>query len=158
VDSADWLGDADRVASLGRRLAGAGVPADRLALYRRTLHPEILCRVTAWSPERPIEIFDREHGLDLSLGFPGSPLDHAIADGRPGQLSGQEIDRSVGRWADPLRSLGLYILLLVPIQPGMALAVGSRCRGGFSESDKITIDRFVGGLAKSAKRQKGFSQ
>ncbi len=158
MDPADWLGDADRVADLGRRLAGAGVPADRLALYRRTLHPEILCRVTAWSPERPIEIFDREHGLDLSRGFPGSPLDRAITLGEPGRLSGDDVERSAGRWADPLRSLGLYILLLVPVRPTIALAVGSRCRNGFSDGDKKTLDRFVISLAKSAKSQKRFSQ
>ncbi|HMA51856.1 MAG TPA: hypothetical protein VKP60_18990 [Magnetospirillaceae bacterium] len=155
---ADWLGDADRIASLGLRLASAGVPADRLALYRRTLHPEILCRVTAWSPGRPIEIFDREHGLDLSTGFPGSPLDRAIAQGEPGRLSGDELERSTGHWVDPLRSLGLYILLLVPIRPAMALAVGSRSRTGFSDGNKMTIDRLVSGLAKSAKSQKSFSQ
>jgi len=158
MDPADWLGDADRVASLGLRLVSAGVPADRLALYRRTLHPEILCRVTAWSPGRPIEIFDREHGLDLSPGFPGSPLDRAIAQGEAGRLSRHELERSAGRWADPLRSLGLYILLLVPIRPAMAMAIGSRCPAGFSDGNKMTIDRLVSGLAKGAKSQKGFSQ
>jgi adenylate cyclase len=158
MEPADWLGDADRVASLGRRLAGAGVPADRLALYRRTLHPGVLSRATAWSPERPIEIFDREHGLDLSPGFSGCPLDRAMAGGPPILLTGPEIERSAGCWADPLRRLGLYTLLLVALSPGVALAIGTRRREGFSEGDKSMIERLAGTLAKSGKGRKRFSQ
>ena len=154
---ADWLGDADRIAELGRRLAGAGVPADRLALYRRTLHPEILGRATAWSPDRPVEIFDREHGLDLSAGFRGSPLERAI-EGSAGSLTGSEIDRSPGRWTDPLRGFGLCAALLLPLPRKATLAVGT-CRGaGFSESDEKVIIRLAGGLAKSANREKTISQ
>lgn len=157
MEPADWLGDADRVASLGRRLAGTGVPVDRLALYRRTLHPQILGRATAWSPERPIEIFDREHGLDLSPGFAGCPLDRAMTEGVSTILRGAEIERSTGCWADPLRSLDLYTLLLVALSTEAAIAIGTRRQDGFSEGEKSLIERLVGGLAKGAKRRNRFS-
>ena len=155
---ADWLGDADRVAELGRRLIGAGVPADRLALFRRTLHPAILGRATAWSAARPVEIYDREHGLDLSLGFAGSPLDRAIADGADCSLTGAEIERSSGGWTEALRSLGLSFIRLIPLPRGAALAVGTRCKAGFSDGDEKLIRRFAATLAKGAKRQKTISQ
>lgn len=155
---ADWLGDADRIADLGRRLAGAGVPADRLALYRRTLHPDILCRVTAWSRNQPIEIFDRDHGLELSAGFRGSPLDRAIAEGMEGGVAGAEIDGSLSRWTDPLRGLGLATVLLIPLPRAAALAIGTRCGAGFSKSDENLIRRLADRLAKGANRQNRISQ
>lgn len=158
IDPADWLGDADRIAGLGRRLTAAGAPADRLALYRRTLHPEILGRATAWSQNQPVEIFDREHGLDLSSGFRGGPLDRAIAESMAGILTGIEIDRSPWRWADPLRGRGLAVILLIPLPRGAALAIGTCRDAGFSESDENLIRRHAETLAKGAKRQKRVSQ
>lgn len=155
---ADWLGDADCIAELGRRLAGAAVPVDRLVLYRRTLHPGILGRATAWAPGRPIEIFDREHGLELSLGYAGSPLDRAIAEGAACTLSGREIDLSAWRWADPLRCFGLARIVLSPLRNGAALAVGTRRDEGFTDPQRALIDRSVGNLAKSANRQRKILQ
>lgn len=155
---ADWLGDADRVAELGRRLIGAGVPADRLALFRRTLHPAILGRATAWSADRPVEIYDREHGLDLSPGFAGSPLDLAITEGADCSLAVTEIDRSSDGWTAALRSLGLRFVRLIPLPRSAALAIGTRCRSGFSDGDEKLIRRFAANLAKGANRQKTISQ
>ena len=155
---ADWLGDADRIAELGCRLAGAAVPVDRLVLYRRTLHPEVLGRATAWAPDRPVEIFDRGHGLELSRGYAGSPLDRAIAEGVACALSGREIDQANWRWADPLRFFGLATILLSPLPRGMALAIGTRREGGFTDAQRALIDRSVENLAKSANRRREISQ
>jgi len=154
----DWLGDADRVADLGRRLAGAGVPADRLALYRRTLHPGVLGRATAWAPNRPVEIFDREHGLDLSLGFAGSPLELALAGGAALTFDPAALERGSAGWGDPLRGLGLKTLLVVPLRQAAALAVGTCRPGGFAEAETALIQRLAGGLAKDAKRSRASSQ
>lgn len=156
--SADWLGDADRVACLGRRLAGAGMPIDRLALYRRTLHPGILARATAWAPNRPVEIFDREHGLDLSAGFMGSPLDLTIAGGGAVTLAGGELDRAAWGWGEPLRGFALKTILIMPLRAAAALAVGTRRPEGFAEADLVLIAKLSDGLARSAKRSRGFSQ
>jgi adenylate cyclase len=154
----DWLGDADRLAALGRRLREGGVPVDRLALYRRTLHPEILGRATGWAPNRPIEIFDREHGLDLSEGFIGSLLDRVIAGSASGTLTGPQIEHAPGRWTDPLRGFGLCAALVIPLPRGTALAVGTRLGTGFSESDARVIGRLATTFATGAKRQTGISQ
>ena len=154
----DWLGDADRVAELGRRLAGAQVPLARLALYRRTLHPGVLARATAWAPNRPVEIFDREHGLDLSLGFAGSPLDLAIAGGGVLAFDAAILEHAASGWGDPLRGLGLKSVLVAPLRRGAALAVGTRCPGGFAEADLTLIERLADSLAKDAKRPRGSSQ
>ena len=158
MDPADWLGDADRVAGLGRRLSGAACPIDRLALYRRTLHPAILGRATAWSPDRPVEIFDRDHGLDLSQGFAASPLERVIAEEITASLTGDEIEDTSGSWAAPLRGLDLSLILFFPLRQGAALAVGTGCRHGFAEPECRLLDRLVAGLVKGAKRPRRLSQ
>ena len=155
-EPADWLGDADRVADLGRRLAGLGI--GRLALYRRTLHPGVLARATAWSPGQPVEIFDREHGLDLSLGFAGSPLDLVMSGGAALSLDAREIERTAWSWADPFRRRGLRALLLVPAGADAALAVAGAGERGFGVGDLGVIDALARGLAKRGNRRKGNSQ
>jgi hypothetical protein len=147
----DWLGDADRIVDLGRRLRDASVRADRLALYRRTLHPEILGRVTVWSPDRPVEIFDRAHGLDLSVRFTGSPLDLAMTDGARRALDGDIVDRSAWRWADPFRGLGLTALVLRPLRGAACLVVGTRDQKGFAERELNLLDWLSKGLGEGRK-------
>ena len=155
---ADWLGDADRIAELGRRLRAASVPADRLVLYRRTLHPEILGRATAWAPGRPIEIFDREHGLEFSLGFRGSPLDQAMADGARRTIPRAEFDPAAWSWADPFRGFGLAALMVRPLRQTAALVAGTRRPQGFSEAEAALLDRLAAGLDEGRSRKKARSQ
>jgi len=56
-------------AELGRRLRATGLPLDHLGLYLRTLHPEIRGRTIGWAPDEPVQIHDRQHGLELSAAF-----------------------------------------------------------------------------------------
>lgn len=140
---ADWRGDADCVADLGHRLRDGGLPADRLALFRRTLHPEILGRATAWAPGRPVEIFDRDHGIDLSIQFAGSPLDLAMTRGLPLRLQPAEFERSFWRWADPFRGLGLAELVIHPLRSGATLAVGTCRPGGFAPAEMTLLVRLA---------------
>jgi hypothetical protein len=151
---ADWLGDADRVADLGRRLRAGDVPADRVALFRRTLHPEILGRATTWAPSCPIEIFDREHGWDLSVCFAGSPLDQAMTDGESRTLSRDELERGAWNWADPFRGLRLVILIVIPLPRGAALVVGTRRAAGFAERDLAVLDRIARSLGDKRSKTK----
>lgn len=154
----DWLCDADRLADLGRRVAGAAVPVERLVLYRRTLHPEILGSAIAWSPRQPVEIFDRDHGLDLSAGFPGSALERAIGENIAASLGGDGIDASSERWTDPLRGRGLSTVLLAPLSRLSALAVGTRRPGGFLPADDSVINRLTREFAKGANSKSRVSQ
>lgn len=142
--SADWRGDADRLAELGRRLLEGRFPVDRLALYRRSLHPEILGRATLWAPERPVEIFDRSHGLDLSAGFAGSPLDLAMAEGVSQRLQSAGFEHSGWQWAGPFSGLGIAELVIRPWRGNAALAAGTRRPSGFIQSEMELLDRLAG--------------
>src|SRR5690606_35560870 len=53
-DECHDLDDAGLAAGFGRRLRAAGLPIDRLTLHFRTLHPEILGRSVAWSPNEAV--------------------------------------------------------------------------------------------------------
>src|SRR5215468_7968041 len=75
--------DAGLIAGLGLRLRGIGLPVDRLALHLRTLHPEILGRTVAWAPNEPVEIRDREHGIEVNPAFVGSPLRRVLESREP---------------------------------------------------------------------------
>src|SRR6266446_4327592 len=85
-DVVEWLAsdechdvdDAGLIAGLGRQLQAAGLPIDRLAVHLRTLHPEILGRTVAWSPNEPVEVQDRQHGLEVRAEFVGSPIRHVM--------------------------------------------------------------------------------
>jgi adenylate cyclase len=80
-DECHELDDAGLIAGLGRRLRAAFLPIDRLTLHLRTLHPEILGRTVAWAPGEAVEIHDREHGIEISAVFAGSPL-HRVMETR----------------------------------------------------------------------------
>src|SRR5450432_1811181 len=82
-DECHELDDAGLIAGLGRRLRAAGLPIDRLTLHLRTLHPEILGRTVAWAPREAVEIHDREHGIEASAVFAGSPLRRVMETREP---------------------------------------------------------------------------
>lgn len=77
-DECHELDDAGLAAQLGQRLRAAGLPIDRLTLHLRTLHPEIFGRSVLWDPGEPVEVRSREHGIEVSPGFVGSPLRHVM--------------------------------------------------------------------------------
>jgi len=122
------------------------------------LHPEILGRATLWAPNRPVEIFDRDHGLDLSGGFCRSPLDRAISENIACVLAGMELERASWAWGDPLRGLGLHEMLIRPLRPDAALVIGTRRSTGFDPSDLGVVERLTKGRRTGPKRKKPVSQ
>jgi len=94
--------DADEArlaAELGRRLRGAGLPVDRLALHMGTLHPEVPGRAICWRPSAPVEIYDAEHGVETDVGR--EPIRLALQCGEAVLVLA-----GVGRAAGPPASLG----------------------------------------------------
>ena len=87
---AEWLVDGARsaqepdqtLAELSDRLVGCGIPLSRVALYVRTLHPQIMGRRFLWQPdtgasatEAGFEILDKEE-------YRTSPIVHVATTGR----------------------------------------------------------------------------
>ena len=78
----DWLTDGARdvhrpqdvMAGLGARLLAAGLPLYRVALFVRTLHPNVMGRRFLWRPGAAVEISEQPHEFLTSDSFQSSPV------------------------------------------------------------------------------------
>jgi adenylate cyclase len=142
--------DAGLAAGLGRRLRGAGLPLDRLTLHMRTLHPEILGRSVAWAPGEPVEIHDREHGIEVAVGFAGSPVRRVMETVEPLIIRVDGSDDPAWIHSDLFQGRNLTELIIVPlsnIDGAVSAASFSTARpSGFSELERAAIDRIVPAL------------
>ncbi|WP_391345648.1 adenylate/guanylate cyclase domain-containing protein [Azospirillum sp. A23] len=161
LDIVEWLAgddchamdEAAFIAGLGRRLRSVGLPVDRLTLHLRTLHPEILGRTVAWAPNEPVEIHDREHGMEVSAGFLGSPVRRVMDSGET--LLVRPTDPTGSPWPlmDVFAGRGLSELLIVPLDtadgPASAAAFGTVKPRGFSAGERAALDRILPALRNS---------
>jgi adenylate cyclase len=149
-DECHELDDAGLIAELGRRLREAGLSIDRLTLHLRTLHPEIVGRTIAWAPNEPVEIHDRDFGVETSGAFVGSPLQKVMktretAIVRPADTGGAD-------WMqiDVFRGRRLVEIVLVPLCTSAGpVSVAAFCtarRSGFTSRERDVLDRIVPAL------------
>ena len=149
-DECHDLDDAGLAAGVGNRLRAAGLPVDRLTLHLRTLHPEILGRSVAWSPNEPVQVRDREHGTEVAPGFAGSPLWHVMEQRQP--LIVRLEDGLPPSWAetDLFRGRKLVEFVIVPLRGadgrGSAASFSTTRRSGFTASERAALDRIVPAL------------
>lgn len=87
-DECHELDDGELAAELGRRLRATGLALDHLGLYLRTLHPEIRHRTIAWAPDEPVQIHDRQHGVELSPAFLNNPIQRVWESTHPARAAG----------------------------------------------------------------------
>jgi adenylate cyclase len=144
------LDDAGLIAGLGRRLRAAGLPIDRLTLHLRTLHPEILGRTLAWAPNEPVEIHDREHGVETSAAFVASPLRRAMETRAPLTVRPDQPDGPAWTHIDVFQGRRLTELVIVPLcnadGPVSAASFCTTRPGGFAEAEHAALERIVPAL------------
>ena len=144
------LDDAGLVAGLGRRLRAAGLPVDRLSLHLRAFHPEILGRTLAWAPNEPVEIHDRQHGVEISKAVMDSPLGPATEIREP--LAIYRSDRGDEAWTRLDIFQGRYLAELVVVRlhnadgPTSAAMFGTGRPAGFDAADCAALERIVPAL------------
>ncbi len=149
-DECHEFNDAGLIAGLGRRLRAAGLPVDRISLHLRTLHPEFFGRTLAWAPNEPVEIHDREHGVEISQAFVDSPLGQVMATDEP--LVVRRAAGSSATWTrlDIFKDRGLTELVIVPLHnadgPTSAATFGTVWPAGFSATDLAALERIVPAL------------
>src|SRR5258708_16983636 len=108
------LDEAGLISGLAERLRTLPLPIDCVALYLRTLHPEIRARIIIWSPEAPIEIYDREHTMLHIAAFTGSPV-REVMETREWRTVRADADRAVIERLEIFRNRGISQLLIAPL-------------------------------------------
>jgi len=158
IEVVEWLtgdechdaDDAALAAGLGRRLRAAGLPLDRLTLHLLTLHPEIFGRTIAWAPNEPVEIRDREHGIEVSAGFIDSPARRVMKTREPlvVHLEGSNDPKWIHN--DLFEGRGLVEFVAIPLRNGdglvSAVTFSTSRPSGFAVSERAALERVVPAL------------
>jgi adenylate cyclase len=148
-DECHALDNAGFVAALGPRLRGSGMALDRLSLDLRILHPEIRCCTLAWAPGEPIEIHDREHGIERARGFAKNPVLRVMEAGQPLMI---RLDERVAEWSllEVFRGRGLVELIMLPLSyadGSISVSVfGTAQRTGFTDTERSLMKRILPAL------------
>jgi adenylate cyclase len=146
-DECHSLDEAGLIAGFGRRLRQMGLPVDRLTLHLMTLHPEIVGRTYAWAPSEPVEIHDREHGMQTT--FAGTALRKAI-EARETLIVGAFDEALPWRHIDVFEDRGLFQIVIAPLcnadGPVSAAAFSTKSGSGFSAAEIGVIERLLPAL------------
>ena len=87
----DWLIDGARSAPLPQdvlsqlcdRLVACGIPLWRVAVFVRTLHPQVMGRRFVWRPGTEVETSEAPYELMETAEFRDSPITRVYRTGRP---------------------------------------------------------------------------
>jgi len=154
----DWLaGDecheldaAKLAAELGCRLRANGLPLDHLVLYLRTLHPEILGRTIAWAPGEPVQIYDRQHGVELSAGFLNNPVRRVLETQEPVVLRVDHMNDASWTHIDIFEGRHLVEFVILPLRNAHALpnavSFATTRDSGFSAGERAALMRIAPAL------------
>jgi adenylate cyclase len=159
----DWLADGARsaplseevLAELCQRLVGCGIPLWRVAVFVRTLHPEVMGRRFMWQPGLDVRVSEGAFDLLDRAEFRNSPF-ASVVD------SAQAIRRKLADQScandfpilDDLRAEGITDYLASPLiftDGAVHVATWStREPGGFADAQVAGIEAIVHPLARVA--------
>jgi adenylate cyclase len=160
---ADWLIDGARsaplpqqvLAQLCERLVACGIPLWRVAVFVRTLHPQVMGRRFVWRPGAEVEIAEAPFELLETAVFRDSPIIRVYQTGRPirRKLAGSERADDFPILAE-LRAEGVTEYLVLPLifTDGAVHAVTCTTRepDGFTEAQIAGIEAIMTPLARVA--------
>jgi adenylate cyclase len=160
---ADWLIDGARsaplpqqvLAQLCERLVACGIPLWRVAVFVRTLHPQVMGRRFIWRPGAEVEISEAPFELLETAVFRESPITRVYQTGRPIRRKLADPDRAEDfPILAELRAEGVTEYLVLPLifTDGTVHAVTCTTRepGGFAEPQIAGIEAVMTPLARVA--------
>jgi adenylate cyclase len=159
----DWLIDGARsaplpqqvLAQLSHRLVACGIPLWRVAVFVRTLHPQVMGRRFIWRPGAEIETSEAPFGVLETAEFLDSPIARVYETGRPVRRKLADPDGGVDFpvLAD-LRAQGVTDYLASPLffTDGAIHVVTCTTRqpGGFTDAQIAGIEAIITPLARVA--------
>jgi adenylate cyclase len=160
---ADWLIDGARsapqpvevLAQLSERLVACGIPLWRVAVFVRTLHPQVMGRRFIWRPGTEVEISEAPFELLESADFLENPIAQVYATGRALRRRLAAPDCTVDfPVLSELRAEGITDYLASPLvfTDGAIHAVTCTTRqaGGFTDAQIAGIEAIITPLARVA--------
>lgn len=143
------LDEAELIRELSARLRAWPLPLHCVALYLRGFHPEIRARIIVWSPEGPIAIYEREHGMQHIAALADGPLREVMESGAWQVLrhdrDGPALDR-----LNIVRGCGIAELVIAPVPCGgglvSAVMFGTRRARGFAAAERRALERILPAL------------
>ena len=143
------------LAELCGRLQVCGLPLHRVAVFVRTLHPNVMGRRFLWRPDREVEVSERPHGLLEEQSYLASPI--ALVFGGGGTVRRRIADPACPNdfgIIDELRAEGVTDYLIQPLafSNGEIHAVSwtTTRPGGFSDADGAALEAIARPLARVA--------
>jgi adenylate cyclase len=159
----DWLIDGARsapqpvqvLAQLSERLVACGIPLWRVAVFVRTLHPQVMGRRFIWRPGTEVEISEAPFELLESADFLENPIAQVYATGRALRRKLADPDCAVDfPVLSALRAEGItdYLALPLVFTDGAIHAVTCTTRqpGGFTDTQIAGIEAIITPLARVA--------
>jgi adenylate cyclase len=159
----DWLIDGARsaplpqqvLAQLSERLVACGIPLWRVAVFVRTLHPQVMGRRFIWRPGTEVEISEAPFELLESADFLENPIAQVYATGRALRRKLGDADCAVDfPVLSELRAGGVtdYLALPLVFTDGAIHAVTCTTRqaGGFTDAQIAGIEAIIAPLARVA--------
>jgi adenylate cyclase len=160
---ADWLIDGARsapqpvqvLAQLSERLVACGIPLWRVAVFVRTLHPQVMGRRFIWRPGTEVEISEAPFELLDSADFLENPIAQVYATGRALRRKLADPDCALDfPVLSELRAEGVtdYLALPLVFTDGAIHAVTCTTRqpGGFTDTQIAGIEAVITPLARVA--------
>ena len=160
---ADWLIDGARsapqpdqvLAELSERLVTCGIPLWRVAVFVRTLHPQVMGRRLIWRPGIEVEVSEAPFELLESADFLENPIAQVYATGRALHRKLADPDCAVDfPVLSELRAEGItdYLALPLVFTDGAIHAVTCTTRqaGGFTDAQIAGIEAIITPLARVA--------
>jgi adenylate cyclase len=162
-DIAEWLIDGARsapqpaqvLAQLSERLVACGIPLWRVAVFVRTLHPQVMGRRFIWRPGTEVEVSEAPFELLESADFLENPIAQVYATGRALRRKLADPDCAVDfPLVSELRAEGItdYLALPLVFSDGAIHAVTCTTRqpGGFTNAQIAGIEAITTPLARVA--------
>jgi adenylate cyclase len=159
----EWLIDGARsaplpqqvLAQLSERLVACGIPLWRVAVFVRTLHPQVMGRRFIWRPGTDVEVSEAPFELLESADFLENPIAKVYATGHALRRKLADPDCTVDfPVLSELRAEGItdYLASPLPFTDGAIHAVTCTTRqpGGFTDAQIAGIEAIITPLARVA--------